>query len=67
MERFKIGQKVRATVNAQGLRDGQVYEVTDATTVVTGFGGFTTYEVWDAEQLRMLSVGNGHLVLTEVA
>lgn len=62
--RFAEGQQVVSNVNAQGLKQGHVYTVTDVAVRSTPFGGFTTYTVEDSEG-NEFSVGNGHLVLRE--
>jgi len=60
MTRFTIRQKVLSTVNAQGMRWGHSYTITDIETQLSPFGDITTY-VLD-ETLRII---NGHLILNE--
>ncbi len=68
--KFVVGQVVRSTVNAQGMRAGHAYRVVDISTLSTAFGGFTTYTLEALADEKMgvgakrLAVGNGHLILT---
>jgi hypothetical protein len=69
--RFSVGQKVVSLVNAQGLVKGTAYLVRGASVRHTFAGGFTTYQLESLVEMvdgetRILNVGNGHLVLTEV-
>lgn len=64
MTRFKAGDRVKSNINAQGLRKDDEYTVVEVLTQHTPFGGFTTYVVTNQPDVY-ISVGNGHLVLTE--
>jgi hypothetical protein len=76
MSTFNVGDRVRSTVNAQGLVAGVEYEVLDVRTRRTFVGGFTTYYLRCLDRTvaptredgteRALAVGNGHLVLEAV-
>lgn len=61
---FKVGDKVRSRVDAQGLVKGRVYEVVQTAVQHTPFGGFTEYKLVDGFFCGW--VGNGHLVLERV-
>lgn len=63
--RFKIGQKVRAIVTAQGLVEGFKYTVTDVGEWGTMFGVFVNYAVQETPSHNALIIRNGHLLLTE--
>jgi hypothetical protein len=63
--RFKVGQKVRSLIDAQGLERGAVYEVIDVREQVMFFGTFVTYLVKDKQSAAHV-VTNGHLVLEAV-
>ncbi len=55
---FEVGDRVRSRVNAQGLRQGEVYVVAATRTVYRFGGGYVTYTMESGQE-----VGNGHLVL----
>lgn len=61
--RFSAGQKVVSLVSAQGLTKGKTYQVRRSATRSTAFGGFARYMV-ESEAGVLLTIGNGHLVLT---
>lgn len=64
--RFKKGQKVRSTVNAQGMLVGEEFEVLDVYKTSYGFlGTVVNYRLRGAGG-RELTVGNGPFVLAEV-
>lgn len=60
--RFQIGDRVVASVTAQGLTAGQDYVVMDLIVEHYPFGEFTTYTVRDWDGYRR-DVQNGHLIL----
>ena len=66
---FAQGDRVRSRVTAQGLVEGDLYEVAALSTYATVFGGFVTYFVrpltsaTEAAKQDLLSIGNGHLIL----
>jgi hypothetical protein len=69
--RFSVGQNVRALVSAQGLTKGATYLVRDVRVKRTFIGAFTSYQLeamseMESGETEFLTVGNGHLVLTEV-
>jgi hypothetical protein len=59
---FHTGQTVKSRVDAQGLRKGAFYVVTDVVEAHYPFGTFVTYMVTD-DNSDLYEVGNGHLVL----
>lgn len=70
MTRFKEGSWVRSLVDAQGLTKGAEYVVRTVDSEAHGiFGTFTKYGLVPAgaENSPTIYVGNGHLILAEVA
>jgi hypothetical protein len=64
MTAFHLGQRLVATDNAQGLDRGQEYIVRDITVQPVGmFGDVVTYDVEPIGGVRLLRIGNGHLLL----
>lgn len=63
--RHKVGDRVKSTINAQGLKKGEEYTVVDMDEMRTPFGTFVTYYVTDKKGKKH-SVGNGHLVLQPI-
>lgn len=66
MARFTEGQEVVANTTAQGMTAGEHYMVQGVEVFSTAFGDFVTY-VLENYNGDVLSVGNGHLLLSEVA
>lgn len=60
---FKTHAVVRSRVDAQGLAKGRCYCVKSSRTRHTPFGGFTTYDLVDEDDVLVEGVGNGHLLL----
>lgn len=60
--KYNVGDRVVARVNAQGMKKGQVYTVTDIEQQVTPWGTFVDYKLDNK-----MWVGNGHLVLDKSA
>jgi hypothetical protein len=64
MTTFEMGQEVVSTVDAQGLKKGRKYRVTDIAAKTNLCGTFTSYMLADVETGAQVGwVGNGHLVL----
>jgi hypothetical protein len=66
MTAFKVGEFVISRINAQGLTQGNLYEVVDVVERHLAFGTFVTYVLQDDNENRF-AVSNGHLVLDRVA
>lgn len=60
--RHQVGDRVVASVTAQGLQAGYDYVVVAVHVEHYPFGGFTTYTVRDWDGVRR-DVQNGHLIL----
>ena len=66
---FTQGDRVRSRVTAQGLVEGDLYEITCVSTYATVFGGYVTYYVrpvdsaTEAAKQESFPIGNGHLLL----
>jgi hypothetical protein len=60
----KVGDTVRSTVDAQGMKKGQEYKVVD---VEHGKWGTVMYGIQPATGGEQLWIGNGHLLLEPVA
>ena len=77
MATFSVGERVRSTVNAQGLVAGVEYEVLDIRSRRTVVGEFVTYSLRCLDRTvaptredgtaRALAVHNGHVVLEAVS
>lgn len=66
MARFTQGQKVEANTTCQNMTQGEQFTVVDVHVLSTPFGDFVTYGL-QRNNGETLSVGNGHLLLSEVA
>ncbi len=76
---FTVGQVVRATSNAQGLRKGQTYRIVRVEELPSAFGNFVRYHLrphdWFDASLydpvnhvtATLPVLNGHLLLEAIS
>lgn len=72
MTTFQLNEAVCATVNAQGLKKGEVYLISGVIENPTPFGNFVTYAVRHIEGYdehnepvlgKPLHIVNGHLLL----
>ena len=61
MSKFETGQKVEATVKAQGMNKGEQFTVIDWISNYTEFGGFVTYTV--KNEAKELQITNAQFVL----
>jgi hypothetical protein len=64
MNKFQIGDIVKANVKAQGMIEGRIYTVVDVKSEYINFGTFVTYFIQDGA--KVLSIGNGHFLLSKV-
>jgi hypothetical protein len=65
---FEIGQYVRSRVNAQGMTKGSTYYVCGSEFQTNFLGTYVTYLLESQDEMvtgktKLLTVGNGHLVL----
>lgn len=61
MNTYEIGQKVEATIKAQGMNKGEQFIVIDWIANYTPFGGFVTYTV--KNEAKELQITNAQFVL----
>lgn len=64
MARFVEGQMVRALTDAQGMTQGERYQVVAVEDLSTPFGTFVTYTLTNGADC--FGVRNGHLLLEPV-
>jgi hypothetical protein len=62
--KFQINDTVKAELSAQGMTAGNLYTVTNVVSDYTPFGTFVNYKITDG--VKVLNIGNGHLLLTKV-
>jgi len=61
MNTYETGQKVEATIKAQGMEKGEQFTVIDWIANYTAFGGFVTYTV--KNEKKELQITNAQFVL----
>jgi len=61
MNSYKIGQKVEATIEAQGMNKGERFVVLDRVASYTPFGKFVTYTIKNKK--KELQIANAQFVL----
>ena len=62
--KFEINDTVKAEITVHGIVAGNLYTVVKTVADYTPFGTFTTYVITDG--VKVLTVHNGHLLLTKV-
>lgn len=63
MTAFNVGDRLVARMKAQGLELGSIYIVAEVHEQPTMFGTFVTYFVKPEGEERLLTIGNGHMLL----